>query len=924
MARPLISRIQAFLRFGSLSKFEIQSLLKRELSIRLQENSNSVKSEIQALLAQDFRDARKFLTEELRKLATNLEERTQDAENASKAYVEERIAVFQDQLETRVQDAEAASKAFLHDRVEATQQIFGSALRALGKAIKPPSLPTENAVGASIRQSTFEGSTANKFAAPLAILPQTNDLSFSVVINTDGRCSLLKRTLDSLRYLSYPNFEVCVVYGPTNDGTRELVLGYGNGVKHAQCPQRNLSQSRNIGIALSSSDIVAFIDDDAVPEREWLSDLAKSYADTEVAAAGGFVYDNTGVAFQARYVTTNRRGYPQGNWSEAPRFLNFPFSENYPHLLGTNCSFRRVALLEIGGFDEEFEYFLDETDVCCRVNDAGYRIDQRSDAYVHHKFAPSQMRDEQRMVRYWYPLIKNRVYFGMRNGRHHHSLREIISGGLQDADSWEKNIRAAVADGRHTQEELSQFLEQADAAIRDGYERGSRPLRCLLSDETLNSFASPFIQFRTLLTPNKSRVICLVTQDFPPMHNGGIARYFAQLARSLAAAGHHVHVLTKGIRPDTVDFAEGVWVHHIESRHFPQPARSPIDPQIVPPHIWNYSQTMLHEVRTIHSRRRVDVVICPLWDCEPISFIVDAEFPVICALQTTMQHWLENQPERVVDDTWMQEFGKPIMAMEELIIRRAALLQGNSKAIVADIQRLYGMEIPAERLGIVAHGMEDWASGESTHLPPQREHGIRLLFVGRLESRKGIDVLLEIAPYILSRFPEAGLDIVGDDTILRSNGSTYKREFLNLELPETVRSRITFHGRVDDPALRAFYRNCDIFVAPSRYESFGLVFLEAMMFGKPVIACACGGVPEVVTHGVTGILVKPGDPTSLSEAIATLVSDDDRRRTMGAAARADYELRFTDHVMREGMERMVDRILLTTHRAGDSLIINGA
>ena len=127
---------------------------------------------------------------------------------------------------------------------------------------------------------------------------------------------------------------------------------------------------------------------------------------------------------------------------------------------------------------------------------------------------------------------------------------------------------------------------------------------------------------------------------------------------------------------------------------------------------------------------------------------------------------------------------------------------------------------------------------------------------------------------------------------------------------------MVFHGRVEEDTLRAFYRNCDVFVAPSRYESFGLVFLEAMMFGKPVIACDAGGTPEVITHGVTGLLAKPGDPITLAAALETLLTDSAMRREMGAAARSDYELRFTDVVMRDDMLNMVDMVLMPNAAPG--------
>src|SRR5262249_15888424 len=99
-------------------------------------------------------------------------------------------------------------------------------------------------------------------------------LSFSIVINTHPRPERRAATLQSVRQLDYRHCEVCVVRGPTPDGTAEILAPWRGKIKVAQCPLRNLAASRNIGIALSAGDIVAFVDDDAVPEPEWLSDLA--------------------------------------------------------------------------------------------------------------------------------------------------------------------------------------------------------------------------------------------------------------------------------------------------------------------------------------------------------------------------------------------------------------------------------------------------------------------------------------------------------------------------------------------------------------------------------------------------------------------------------------------------------------------------
>jgi len=732
-----------------------------------------------------------------------------------------------------------------------------------------------------------------------------NPLSISVVINTNGRFDFLKRTLRSLKFQTYEHFEVCIICGPTQDGTFEW-LSKIDDIKIALCVEKNLSKSRNIGIALSSGDIVAFIDDDAVPEPEWLADLASAYSNPEVAAAGGQVYDHTGINFQARYVTTDRLARPRESWTGPASHLNFPFSPAYPHLLGTNCSFRRDVLLSIGGFDEEYEYFLDETDVCCRVNDAGGAIAQLPNAFVHHKYAPSESRDIKRVVRHWYPLIKNRIYFGIRNGRYHHSIRDAVAAGLADAALWEKNISAAISHGLYTPADLEKFRTEADAAIVDSVVR-AEAARKNLSSETIATYARAFLPFSTLLPSRMRRVICFVTQDYPPGQNGGIARYVHQLARSLGAAGHLVHVLTKARGADSVDFEADVWVHRLSPKDHSHSIPDIIDDLKIPNHIWSYSRSMLDAVEAINERSRVDAVYCPLWDCEPIAFVTEGSFPTIVALQTTMKFWLDSQPQRRADPGWMRTFGDPIIAMESLILSRATAMHSISRAIARDIDTAYGVRFLDDRVAYVPLGLEDWSDGvvveQTVDMPT-----ITILFVGRLESRKGIDVLLKVVPSLLKRFANVHVNIVGDDTIPRPDGTTYKDEFLSLDSDPTAMNRIVFHGRVDEDELRQHYGCCDIFVAPSKYESFGLIFLEAMMFAKPVVGCDVGGIPEVVTNGETGILIPVGDAAALEAALGQLITDSDLRSRMGSAARHDYEKRFTDTAMRDGVLAMVDCI----------------
>src|SRR5579859_7717820 len=173
--------------------------------------------------------------------------------------------------------------------------------------------------------------------------------------------------------------------------------------------------SRNIGICMAAGDIVAFIDDDGIPEPEWLTQIAAAYEDEEVGAAGGRVYDHTGYRFQCEYCLVDRLANADITLPGPMPQRCFPGSFKFPHLLGTNATYRRSALLEIGGFDEEFDYYLDETDVCLRMIDAGFVIRQIAGAFVYHRFKPSYIRDNLQICTYWYPVVKNKVYFLLRH-----------------------------------------------------------------------------------------------------------------------------------------------------------------------------------------------------------------------------------------------------------------------------------------------------------------------------------------------------------------------------------------------------------------------------------------------------------------------------------------------------------------------------
>ena len=735
----------------------------------------------------------------------------------------------------------------------------------------------------------------------MAPLSKSDWPSVSVIINTDGRVGSLAVCLESLRYLRYPNFEVVVVAGPTRDGTHELCERYGSSIRFAECPERNLSMSRNLSIQISSGELVGFLDDDSIPEPEWLDDVVPAFRDPNVGVAGGFLHDHTGKSYQWTFGSMDRYGNADTTWNRATPEFNFPGSFHYPHVMA-NSVFRRSAMAEAGGFDEQYEYFLDESDIILRFVDSGWKVAQLDRGFIHHKFMPSHIRNQARVLTSWYSVIKNKTYFALLNGGGHITTSDVLAKASESVAEFRTHVQWAIGAGHLDASRTPAFEQEVEHGLRDGLLHGLRGLRRLVDPETLNG-QKTFVRFTPYLVAAEQYCYVFLTRTYPPGSVGGIGRFMHHLARNIALQGHQVHVLTEGSAHDRVDFEEGVWVHRITPRYFTVPMH--LD---VPQHIWNHSRTMLEEAHEIAERRPVRAVAAPIWDAEGIAFLEDGAFALFTFLQTTLAMYLDSNPERAADDDFMQSFGHPMLAIERRLVSEASGVIAHSDAIVSEMERLYAMQLPPARTAVVALGLDDW-SQETAESPADLPGKVRICFVGRLERRKGADVFLAIVPNLLLRYPQVHVDLVGNDAIVWNDGRTLRERFETDHPDLRDDRRLRFHGEVSDTALRGFYDAAAIVVAPSRFESFGLVHLEAMMFGKVVVGCEIGGMKEVVENGVTGLLAVPGDEASLLRCLEELIGDPERRAALGRAARDAYLSRFTARNMATNTLRRIDETL---------------
>jgi glycosyltransferase involved in cell wall biosynthesis len=224
-------------------------------------------------------------------------------------------------------------------------------------------------------------------------------------------------------------------------------------------------------------------------------------------------------------------------------------------------------------------------------------------------------------------------------------------------------------------------------------------------------------------------------------------------------------------------------------------------------------------------------------------------------------------------------------AITAISCHSADLIFALSEFSRTDTCRAY--RVPLSRIGVMYAGVDYSFLGHRAAYSKSREGPLTLLFCGRLNGpreQKGIDVLLKSLPSAVQDH-DVVLHIIGTGPRLE--------QYRTLAEKLNVARHVRFLGFVEHDEMPQHYAQADLFVLPSRRESFGLVLAEAMACGLPVVATTAGAIPEVVEDGVTGVLVPPDEPEALAEAINSLLSDRETRAAMGMKGRERVEKHFT-------------------------------
>jgi glycosyltransferase involved in cell wall biosynthesis len=373
------------------------------------------------------------------------------------------------------------------------------------------------------------------------------------------------------------------------------------------------------------------------------------------------------------------------------------------------------------------------------------------------------------------------------------------------------------------------------------------------------------------------------------------------LARELARRGHEVRIVTSSPDHDRVDLEAGVWVHRIRKHtELPSPRHLPA----VPEPLWPNAGAVAEEVLRISRERPVDVVLSSIWDVEWVGVFGSSSVPVVSAYTTPFSVVRATQPEAVQVSAAVAD---GIESLERWAHGAAHAVQANGEHIVEAVEQSSGVRFDPAGLFVAPLGSGDPVDRRGV-VGPVAPNGIAgvdrpftVLFVGRFERRKGIDLLLDAIAPVIAANPSVRFVLAGPDDLPDGSGSTHRARFEAAHPDLVAAGSVRFTGPVDGDELAVLLGEADAAVLPSRFESFGLVYVEAMAAGLPVVALADSGAEEVVTAGVTGFLCPP-DPEGLAAAILALAADPVEAAELGRRGRGRFEREFT-------VEAMADRFL---------------
>jgi hypothetical protein len=402
--------------------------------------------------------------------------------------------------------------------------------------------------------------------------------------------------------------------------------------------------------------------------------------------------------------------------------------------------------------------------------------------------------------------------------------------------------------------------------------------------------------------------ICLVTPELPPAVQGGIGTYVLDLAQGFGALGHHVTVVGYQIHPEptiTHGWGRSISLGLDGRRALSMTSVLERFPSLDRAVRQTRSRRFLWRLARARANGRAATAAITAARAVRTFLRREGERFDIVELSNWLGHGAYAPPIRgryvirfstPVCDTGIPGIGR-LTVLERQSCRRAALIISHSHAMHRKGLELYGMA--GKRAAVIYLGVPDVVADPLATPDPDR---IDVIVIGRAEHRKGTDLLLRALPIVLAKDPRVRVTFVGAQIELYV-GDDEPLSRIWRELLERFPGRIRAMGRISEAEKIRLIAQAHWSLVPSRFESFGIVAVEAMRAGTPVMAASSGGLSEVCAAVPTSRLFPPDDIDAIVGAFGHMSEQGpDGALALRSATRAGYEQHFR-------AERMVDQSL---------------
>jgi glycogen synthase len=415
--------------------------------------------------------------------------------------------------------------------------------------------------------------------------------------------------------------------------------------------------------------------------------------------------------------------------------------------------------------------------------------------------------------------------------------------------------------------------------------------------------------------------ILLLSNLFPPHVEGGAEILANNVATGLKELGHEVPVLTSFYGLVKARREVGIWrtLHTFPVAHFDK--RRPVIQQ--PNQLYNYYRRYhcpanARELRRVIAETRPDVLY--IWEITGIGLtslmkaLSELNIPTVFHLGS---YWLIYASTPETGQSRLQARRLKQWLIGSFTVPKTATMIAVSCSVK---QQYVEAGFDHERIEVIYNGIDprflDLPQAERKRRAGATGVPLQLLYVGRLRVEKGIFVILKALELLVN---ERGKLDSGEMPIhlhiFGSGDQVYADELQAFLQEKRLVQAVTFHGKIPQDELIAYYDRSDIMLVPSLWqEPFGLVIAEAMARRLPVIASNVGGPAEILTHEEDGLLVKAGDERDLAHAIRLLMENPEKRKQLGEAAHATVRERFTIVQNARRVERHLTRAIQKSHQ----------